>query len=53
MTDRLSRRVLSKATAAAATPAVSRVWASARAAKPEDKTLRFIAQADLRVLDPI
>src|SRR5215469_13402212 len=31
---------------------VSRVWASARAA-PENKTLRFIAQADLRILDPI
>jgi peptide/nickel transport system substrate-binding protein len=53
MTDRLSRRSLGKAAAAAATLAVSRVWASARAAKPEDKTLRFIAQADLRVLDPI
>ena len=52
MIDRLSRRSLGKAAAAAATLAVSRVWAFARAA-PEDKTLRFIAQADLRILDPI
>ena len=52
MIRRLSRRTLGKATAAAAALAVSRVWASARAAS-EDKTLRFIAQADLRILDPI
>ena len=52
MTDRLSRRSLGKAAAAAATLAVSRVWAPARAV-PEEKTLRFIAQADLRILDPI
>ena len=52
MIDRLSRRSLGKAAASAATFAVSRVWASARAA-PGNKTLRFIAQADLRILDPI
>ena len=51
--DRLTRRSFGKATAAAAVFAVSRAWASARAAAPEDKTLRFIAQADLRILDPI
>jgi peptide/nickel transport system substrate-binding protein len=43
---------LGKAIAAAAALAVSRVWPPAQAAS-EDKTLRFIAQADLRVLDPI
>jgi peptide/nickel transport system substrate-binding protein len=52
MTDRPSRRSLGKAAAAAAALAVGRVWAPARAA-PKNKTLRFIAQADLRVLDPI
>jgi hypothetical protein len=52
MIDRPSRCSFGKATAAAAALAVGRVWAPARAAL-EDKTLRFIAQADLRILDPI
>ncbi|MBV8121288.1 MAG: ABC transporter substrate-binding protein [Alphaproteobacteria bacterium] len=52
MIDRLSRRTLGEAAAAAAALAVSRVGASTRAAST-DKTLRFIAQADLRILDPI
>jgi peptide/nickel transport system substrate-binding protein len=53
MTDCLSRRSLGKTVAAAAALAVGRPWAAARAAMPEPKTLRFIAQADLRILDPI
>jgi len=52
MIHRLSRRSLGKATAAVAALAAAGVWSSARAAA-HDNTLRFIAQADLRILDPI
>lgn len=53
MSDHLTRRSFGKATAATAMLAVSRAWTLARAATPEEKTLRFIAQANLRILDPI
>ena len=51
MTDRLTRRDFGK-TAAAAALAASVPQGAARAAD-DKKTLRFIAQSDLRVLDPI
>jgi peptide/nickel transport system substrate-binding protein len=51
MKDHLTRRDFGKAAAAAAL-AVSVPHGSARAAD-DKKTLRFIAQSDLRVLDPI
>src|SRR5690349_8390562 len=47
-----SRRDFAKA--AAATAGLAAVpWAPVRAASSDKKTLRFIAQSDLRVLDPI
>jgi peptide/nickel transport system substrate-binding protein len=52
MTDRLTRRDFGK-TAAAAALAASVLPAPARAETSDKKTLRFIAQSDLRVLDPI
>jgi peptide/nickel transport system substrate-binding protein len=51
MKDRLTRRDLGKAAAAVAL-AASLPHGSARAAD-DKKTLRFIAQSDLRVLDPV
>ena len=51
MPHQFTRRTLGKATAAAAV-AASLPWNPARAAD-DKKTLRFIAQSDLRVLDPI
>src|SRR5438876_6521320 len=51
MNDRLTRRDLGK-TAAAAALAASVPQGPARAAS-NAKTLRFIAQSDLRVLDPV
>jgi peptide/nickel transport system substrate-binding protein len=51
MIDGLTRRDFGKAAAAAAL-AAGTAWRPARAGD-EKKTLRFIAQADLRVLDPI
>ncbi len=51
MNDRLTRRDFGKAAAAAAL-AASVPQGSARAAD-DKKTLRFIAQSDLRVLDPV
>jgi peptide/nickel transport system substrate-binding protein len=51
MKDRLTRRDLGKAAAAVAL-AASVPHGSARAAE-DKKTLRFIAQSDLRVLDPV
>jgi peptide/nickel transport system substrate-binding protein len=50
MVDTLTRRAFGQSVAAAA--ALAGYSAPTRAA-PEDKTLRFIAQSDLRVLDPI
>ena len=56
MTDHPTRRDFGKRAASAvlaasALPAL--LPSGARAAAPDKKTLRFIAQADLRVLDPI
>src|SRR5947208_3552393 len=51
MTDRLTRRDFGK-TATAAALAASLPYGAARAAD-DKKTLRFIAQSDLRVLDPV
>ncbi|HZT88221.1 MAG TPA: ABC transporter substrate-binding protein [Stellaceae bacterium] len=52
MSQRLTRRDFAK-TAAGAALAAAALPAAARAAASDTKTLRFIAQADLRVLDPI
>src|SRR5215471_4895711 len=52
MTNRLTRRGFCK-TAAGAALTVSMLPATANAASSGKKTLRFIAQADLRVLDPV
>src|SRR5437868_11073183 len=51
MTDRLTRRDFGK-TATAAALAAAAPGGAARAAD-DKKTLRFIAQSDLRVLDPV
>src|SRR5260221_13871997 len=51
MTDQLTRRNFGKAAAAVAL-AASTPWKPACAAD-DKKTLRFIAQSDLRVLDPV
>src|SRR5258708_4475794 len=51
MTHQLTRRNFGKAAAAAAL-AANTPWRPARAAD-DKKTLKFIAQSDLRVLDPI
>jgi len=51
MTNHLTRRDFGKAAAGALT--VSMLPATANAASSGKKTLRFIAQADLRVLDPV
>src|SRR5882672_900169 len=51
MTDQLTRRNFGKAAAAVAL-AASTPWKPARAAD-DKKTLKFIAQSDLRVLDPL
>ena len=53
MHDRLSRRSFGKATAVVATLAAAGALSSTRSAAAQDNTLRFIAQADLRILDPI
>ena len=50
MVETLTRRAFGQSVAAAT--AVAGYGAAARAA-PEQKTLRFVAQSDLRVLDPI
>src|SRR5580700_3086779 len=52
MSHHPTRRDFAKAAAGAAL-AASMVPAAARAASADTKTLRFIAQSDLRVLDPI
>ena len=52
MTDRFTRREFGKAAAGAAFVA-SLMPAAAKPETSDKKTLRFIAQADLRVLDPI
>src|SRR5215469_12604911 len=52
MTQRLTRRSFGQAAAAVAI-AASAPWREARAAGDDKKTLRFIAQSDLRVLDPL
>jgi peptide/nickel transport system substrate-binding protein len=52
MTDRLTRRDFAKAAAGAAL-AASVLPGTAKAETSDKKTLRFIAQSDLRVLDPI
>src|SRR5207248_2677423 len=52
MADRLTRRDLGRTAAGAAALAVG-LPRIAAAAVPENRVLRFIAQSDLRVLDPI
>jgi peptide/nickel transport system substrate-binding protein len=52
MANSLTRRDFGK-TAAGAALAAAVLPGAARAETPDKKTLRFIAQADLRVLDPI
>jgi hypothetical protein len=52
MADHLTRRDLAKAAAGAALAAAV-PYRAARAAESDKKILRFIAQSDLRVLDPI
>src|SRR5712691_452155 len=52
MSDRLSRRDFGK-TAGGAALAAAMPQGAARAAASDAKTLRFIAQSDLRVLDPV
>lgn len=51
MAQHLTRRDFAKAAAGAAALAATAPWTGAHAA--DAKTLRFIAQSDLRVLDPI
>jgi peptide/nickel transport system substrate-binding protein len=53
MSHRLTRRDLGKAAAGAAVTIAAVTRRPARAAASDKKTLRFIAQSDLRVLDPI
>jgi peptide/nickel transport system substrate-binding protein len=52
MTDRLTRREFGKAAAGAALAALI-LSDTAQAETSDKKTLRFIAQSDLRVLDPV